>query len=83
MWRFPNFQFLSEEGPMEMGQFWVPQSAVGHNWSNFQPFSLEIWTVHMISRYLHLVNIKFQFEANWCPFWGADPFWGTKNYDVS
>ena len=21
-----------------MGQFWVPESAVGHKWSNFQPF---------------------------------------------
>ena len=38
MWQCANFQFLSEEGPMEMGQFWVPESAVGHNWSNFQPF---------------------------------------------
>ena len=26
---------------MGMGQFWVPESAVGHKWSNFQPFRLK------------------------------------------
>ena len=51
-----------------MGQFWVPESAVGHKWSNFQPFRLQIWTVHMISGYLHLTNRKDQFGAIWAPF---------------
>ena len=36
-----NFQFLSEKGPMGMGQFWVPESEVGHKWSNFQPFGFK------------------------------------------
>ena len=40
MWWCANLQFLSEKGPMGMGQFWVPESAVGHKWSNFQPFRL-------------------------------------------
>ena len=26
---------------MGMGQFWVPESAVGHKWSNFQPFGFK------------------------------------------
>ena len=33
-----NFLFLSENGPMGMGQFWVPKSAVGLKYNNFQPF---------------------------------------------
>ena len=41
MWQCANFQFRFEEGPMEMGQLGVPESAVGHNWSNFQPFRLK------------------------------------------
>ena len=41
MWQCANFQFMSEKGPMEMGQFWVPESAVGRKSSNFQPFRLK------------------------------------------
>ena len=29
IWQCANFQFLSENGPMGMRQFWVPKSAVG------------------------------------------------------
>ena len=38
MWQCANFQFLSENRPIGIGQFWVPVSAVGHKWRNFQPF---------------------------------------------
>ena len=41
MWQCANLQFLSEKGPIGMGQFWVPESTVGHKWSNFQPFRLK------------------------------------------
>ena len=36
-----NLQFPSKEGTMEMGQFWVPKSAVSHKLSNFQPFGFK------------------------------------------
>ena len=78
MWLGKNLQFPSKEGPMEMGQLWVPESAVGPKLSNFQPFRLKFGLCTMISGYLHLKNRKDKFGANSCPFWGADPFWGTK-----
>ena len=78
MWQCANFQFLSEEGPMEMGQFWVPESAVGHKWSNFQPFgfkfglySLLLGTPTWKTKKCHMGNI-------WMPFGVLTLFWGTK-----
>ena len=48
MWQCANFQFLSEEGPMEMGQFWVPESAVGPKSSNFQQFGVKFGLYSLI-----------------------------------
>ena len=42
MWHCANFQFLSVEGPVEMGQLWFPKSAVVRKWSNFQPFRFKL-----------------------------------------
>ena len=73
-----NLQYLSERGHMEMGQFWVPESAVGHKWSNFQPFCFKFWTVHMTSRYLQLENRKHIFGTICAPFGVLTLFWDTK-----
>ena len=40
-WYGPKFLIFVPNGPMGKGQFWVPESAVGHKWSNFLPFRLK------------------------------------------
>ena len=68
MWQCANFQFLSEEGPMEMGQFWVPECAVGHKWSNFQPFGFKFglctWFLAISTWKTGNTNLG----TNWAPF---------------
>ena len=62
MWQCENFQFLSLSWPMEMGLFWVPKCAVGHKMEQFSTVSLQIWSVHMIFRYLHRQNMRHIFR---------------------
>ena len=67
-WLCLKFLIWPLSGPLGKGQFWVPESAVGHKMEQFSTVSFQICTVHMISGYLHLINRKDQFGANLCPF---------------
>ena len=79
MWQWKNLQFPSKEGPMEMGQFWVPESAVGPKLSNFQPFRLKFglctWFLGISTwktKKLHIGHI-------WATFGVLTLFRGTKS----
>ena len=43
-------------------------SSVGPKWRNLKPVSLQIWSVPMISGYLHLENRKILYGPNLDPF---------------
>ena len=79
IWQCANFQFLSENRPMGIGQFWVPVSAVGHKWSNFQPFGFNIG---LCTWFLDISTCKtWKSNLGIClgPFWGYWPFfWAAK-----
>ena len=78
MWQCANFQFLSEEGPMEMGQFWVPESAVGPKSCNFQPFRFNFGLYTWFLGISTWKTGKTNLGPICAPFGGADPFWVTK-----
>ena len=59
MWQCVNFKFLSLCGPMGMGQFWAPESAVGHKWSNFQRFGFKFGLYSLLLRISTLKTKKF------------------------
>ena len=61
-----------------MGQFWVPVSAVGHKWSNFQPFRFNIGLCTLFVDISTCKTWKSNLGTYLAPFWGNDPFWGTK-----
>ena len=63
---------------MGMGQFWVPGSAVGHKWSNFQPFGFKFGLYSLLLGSSTWKTKKYQFGANLCPFRGTDPFRGAQ-----
>ena len=59
MWQCKNFQFLSEKGPMAMGHFWVPESAVVPKLSNFQPFRFKFGLYSLLLGISTLKTKKF------------------------
>ena len=73
--RVLNSKFKPLNRPMGMGQFWVPESAVGSKIQQFSTVSLEIWTVHMISRYLQLKTGSPNLGAICAPFGVMTLFW--------
>ena len=44
----------------------------------FSTVPLQIWSVHMILRYLHLEYSKILYGTYLSPFWGTEPFGPTK-----
>ena len=66
---------MPQNGLAIMRQFWVQKSAVGPKWSNYR---LQIWSVLIITWYLHLENWKIPYGSDLDHFWGTGPFWGTK-----
>ena len=61
-----------------MGQFRVPGSAVGHKWSNFQPFGFKFGLYSLLLGSSTWKTKKYQFGANLCPFLGTDLFGAHK-----
>ena len=49
----------------------------------FSTVRLQIWSVLIITWYLHLQNWKIPYGTDLGPFSGTDPFRGNKNYEVS
>ena len=67
---------------MEMGQFWVPESAVGHKWSNFQPFGFKFGLYSLLLGISTCKNKKFHMGQIWALFWYW-PFLGAPEYEAS
>ena len=67
---------------MGIGTFWIPESAVGHNWSNFKPFRLKFglctWFLGISTWKTANSNL-----GQFFPLLGHWPFLGPKNYEVS
>ena len=77
---------MPQNGPMGMGQFWVPESAVGHKWSNFQPFSFKFGLYSLLHGISTCKNKKFHMGQIWAllgywPFLGAPKVRGLISVD--
>ena len=77
-WQCVNLQFLSEKGHMGMGQFWVPENAVGHKWSNFQPFGLKFGLCTWILGISTWKTENFNLGHIFTPFGGLTLFGAQK-----
>ena len=71
-----------------MGQFWVPESAVGHKWSNFQPFSFKFGLYSLLLGISNWKIKKFNLGQIWAPFvvltlFGAQKLCGLISMDIA
>ena len=76
-WQGPQSLILPLNGPMGMGQFWVPESAVGHKLSNFQPFRFKFGLYSLLLGISTWKIEKLIFGPIWAPF-GVLTLFGTQ-----
>ena len=62
---------------MEMGQFWVPESAVAHKNSNFQPFRFKFGLYSLLLGISNWKIKKFHMGQIWTPF-GVPTLFGAQ-----
>ena len=80
-WYGPKFLILPLNGPMGMGQFWVPESAVRHKWSNFQPFGFKFGLYSLLLGISTWKTEIFHMGLIWGPF-GVMTLFGTQKLKV-
>ena len=77
-WYGPTYLILPLNGPMGMGQFGVPKSAVGHKWSYFQPFGFKFGLCTWFLGISTWKTQKLHIGHIWATFGVPTLFRGTK-----
>ena len=84
----PKFLILAPIGPMGKGQFWVPESAIGHKWSIFQWFGFTFGLYSLLLGSYTRKTKKCHMGHIWTPFgvltlFGAQKFWGLITMEIA